>query len=144
MPFATKIDFPASLHADILDALTRNDDSVISDNVDRAVDEVKAYLNGRYNVEVDFAKTGNERNKFLLRIVVTMALYYIYQVHNPRKLTQVVIDEFNRYIEMLEGIQAGRINPVGLTPVSDGDGTLNSGTGYSVQWGTQPATTDDW
>jgi phage gp36-like protein len=143
MPFVTKSDFPASVHIEILDALTREDDTVITDNVSRAVDEIKAYLNGRYNVEADFAKTGTARNMFLVRITVIIALYYIYLVHNPRKLTQVTVDEFNRQITMLEGIQAGKINPVGLTPASDDD-DVNSGQGEAIQWGTDEQTQDQW
>lgn len=143
MPFATKLDFPASVHADILAALTRHDDEVITENIERAEDEVKAYLNGRYDVTTDFGKAGAERNKLLLRIVVTIALYYIYQAHNPRKLTQVMVDEFNRYIEMLEGIQAGRVNPVGLTPASTQSGNTAS-SGMPVQWGSVPQSNDIW
>jgi len=144
MPFITKVDFPAAVHLEILDALTRDNNDVITDNVDRAVDEIQAYLNGRYNVAVDFAKTGGDRNKFLVRVTCIMALYYIYLAHNPRKLHQAMVDEFNRYIEMLEGIQAGKINPVGLTPAGEDDDTVNSGNGYAVQWGTDERTEDTW
>ncbi|MGN7787410.1 phage protein Gp36 family protein [Niabella sp. 22666] len=144
MPFLSKEDFPASVHDDILNALTRSEDDVVTENVSRAIDEVAAYLNGRYDTTAIFAKTGNARNKFILRITNIMALYYTYLAHNPRKITQVMKDEFDRAIETLEGIQKGDINPVGLDtpPVEDPNAT--SGNGAPIQWGSSEPLGTDW
>lgn len=142
MAFIEKTDFPANVHADILEALTRGNDDVITDNAERTVDEMKAYLNGRYDTTAIFAATGASRNKFLLRIGTTITLYYIYLVHNPRKLHQSLVNEYEHAIEILEKIQKGTVNPEGL-PVPD-TGDDNSGNGAPVQWGSFPALGSDW
>jgi phage gp36-like protein len=144
--FASKSDFPASVHADILDALTKGNDVVIEDNIDRAVSEMRAYLNSRYKpttIEAIFNAEGTNRNKFLLRLCISMSLYYIYLAHNPRKLTQHMADEFERSIETLKGIQSGKITPDGIIDNYTTDETTQ-GTGNPIQWGGSPALGMDW
>ncbi|HMO63312.1 MAG TPA: DUF1320 family protein [Ferruginibacter sp.] len=143
MAFITKDDFPPNVHTDILDALTRGNDDVITDNAARSIDEVKAYLNGRYDTNAIFSADGDNRNKYILRITTTIALYYIYLIHNPRKLHQAMVDEFERAIETLEKIQKGVINPEGL-PLPANEEDANSGTGQSIQWGSDAALNSSW
>ena len=144
MAFIEKTDFPASVHDDILNALTKGNDVVITDNVDRTIDEMRAYLNGRYDNDLIFSRTGNERNKFLLRIGVTISKYYIYLVHNPRKMVQSTIDEYNRAIEQLQEIQRGKLNPEGLPTPAQNDPNATSGNGFPLQWGSNNYLGTDW
>lgn len=143
MAFLEKEDFPASVHTDILEALTKGDDDVITDNVARTVDEIKAYMNGRYDIAAVFATEGDARNKFILRLANTISLYWIYCVHNPRKLTQVMVKNYEDALETLKGIQKGTINPVGL-PLPANETDANSGTGAPVQWGSGDQQNNDW
>ena len=144
MAFIELEDFPASIHSDIRDALTKGNDQVITDNVDRTIDEMKAYLNGRYDTVNIFNKTGEERNKYILRLALTITVYYIFLVHNPRKMTQTIVSEFERALETLEDIKLGNLNPEGLPlPVED-DPTVTSGNGAPVQWGSADQLTSDY
>jgi phage gp36-like protein len=143
MAFLLKEDFPASVHDDILDALTKGDDDVITDNIDRTIDEIKAYLNGRYDIVATFAAEGNDRNKFILRLANTISLYWIYCVHNPRKLTQVMVKNYEDALETLRGIQKGSINPEGL-PLPANETDANSGTGAPIQWGGAEQQDNSW
>lgn len=144
MAFIELTDFPASIHTDILNALTKDDNAVITDNVDRTIDEMKAYLNGRYDTVKVFNKTGNDRNKYILRLALSITIYYIYLVHNPRKLTQTIVDEFERALGTLEDIKLGNLNPEGL-PFPAEEGTpINSGNGGPVQWGSDKALGSSW
>ena len=45
--FITPQDYDASIHREILDALTRNDDAIIEICEDRAIAEMRGYLNAR-------------------------------------------------------------------------------------------------
>ncbi|MDP1812350.1 MAG: DUF1320 family protein [Sediminibacterium sp.] len=143
MPFITKDDFPASVHDDILNALTKGNNAVITENIDRTIDEMDAYMNARYDTTNIFNKAGNDRNKFILRIGVILSLYYIYKAHNPRKLTQSIVDDFEKAIEDLQKIQSGKLTPKGLALPSD-DPTVNSGNGFPVQWGGAEQQGDSW
>ncbi|NNV54539.1 phage protein Gp36 family protein [Limnovirga soli] len=141
MSYITKQDFSSNIYVDILDALTKGDDTIITNIADRSTDEVKAYLNGRYDTANIFNKEGDERHKYILRICLTLCTYYLYLAHNPRKLTEVVTSEFERAIETLEKIQAGKINPEGLPlpvePATEIPGT--TGGGQAMQWGSDEA-----
>ena len=53
-------DYDASIHRDILDALTRNDDAIVEICEDRAIAEMRGYLSGHYDCDKLFAATGTE------------------------------------------------------------------------------------
>lgn len=144
MPFIELDDFPASIHTDIRDALTKGNDIVITDNVDRTIDEMKAYLNGRYDTANIFNKTGNNRNKYILRLALSITIYYIFLVHNPRKMTQAILAEYERALETLEDIQLGNLNPEGLPDPVQEDPDSNSGHGGPVQWGSDDPLTSSY
>lgn len=135
MAFIELEDFPASIHTEIRDALTKGDDTVITDNVDRTIDEMKAYLNGRYDTVNIFNKTGNNRNKYILRLALSITVYYIFLVHNPRKMTSVIEKEYEKALERLEDIKLGNLNPEGLPTPAETDPPTSSGDGGPVQWG---------
>lgn len=143
MPFITKEDFDASVHEDILNALTKGNDDVITDNVANTIAEMESYLTGRYDVDNIFNKEGDQRNKFLLRIGLTLSKYYIYLAHNPRKLNSTMVAEFEKAIEDLEKIQAGKLTPKGLPTPQQEEG-VNSGNGAPVQWGSQTNLGTSW
>ena len=48
-------DYDASIHRDILDALTREDASLVEICEDRAIAEMRCYLSGRYDCEAIFS-----------------------------------------------------------------------------------------
>ena len=139
MPFIAKADFPQSVHDDILNALTKGDDSKITRNCESTIDEMKAYLNGRYDVDAIFDATGNDRNRFLLRIALSITLYFIYKIHNPRKLPEEIQTDYEKAMSDLEKIRDGELNPVGLPAPPTDQPEANSGNNDPVQWGSDDA-----
>ena len=53
-------DYDASIHREILDALTREDDAVVEICEDRAVAEMRCYLSRRYDCDKIFTATGDK------------------------------------------------------------------------------------
>ena len=51
--FIDLTDYDASIHAEILDALTRNDDALVEICEDRAIAEARCYLSRRYSTPAD-------------------------------------------------------------------------------------------
>jgi phage gp36-like protein len=139
MAFIEITDFDQSVHDEILNALTKGDDDKITKNISSTIDEMAGYLNGRYDTVAIFSKTGDARNKFLLRIGLSISTYYIYSIHNPRKMTQVIKDNFEKAIEDLEKIQSGKLSPVGLNLPAETDPPSSSGDGGPMQWGSDTA-----
>ena len=94
-------DYDASIHRDILDALTRNDDAIVEICEDRAIAEMRGYLSGHYDCDKLFAATGDERNQLVLMMALDIAIYHIFTIHNPQKLSQMRKDRYDRAVEWL-------------------------------------------
>ena len=82
-------DYDASIHKEILDALVREDDTLVEICEDRAVAEMRCYLSKRYDCNKIFNATGENRNQLVLMIAIDIAVYHIFCIHNPRNLSGI-------------------------------------------------------
>lgn len=106
-------DYDASIHREILDALTRDDDAVIEICEDRAIEQMRSYLSRRYDCGAIFSATGADRNQLVLMMAIDIAVYHIFCIHNPQKLSQVRRDRYERAIEWLKAVAAEEISIAG-------------------------------
>lgn len=112
--FIIPSDYDASIHREILDSLTRSDSvsqdvQIIEICEDRAIAEMKGYLNKSYDVEAIFSATGNDRNQLILMMAIDIAVYHIYCQHNPYKMSEIRKVRYDRAIEWLKGVMKGDI-----------------------------------
>lgn len=109
-------DYDASIHRDILDALTREDASLVEICEDRAIAEMRGYLSGRYDCDRLFsvgdgsADALASRNQLVLMMALDIAIYHIFSIHNPVKLSQLRKDRYERAIEWLKAVAAGTVS----------------------------------
>jgi len=103
-------DYDASIHREILDALTRDDDTLVEICEDSAIAEMRGYLSKRYDVDAIFAATGDERNQLILMMAIDIAVYHVFCIHNPQKLSQVRRDRYDRAMEWLKQVAAEKIS----------------------------------
>lgn len=108
--FIQTSDYNASIHREIIETITRGDDEVVEICEDRAVDEMRSYLSGRYDCDAIFAARGDERNSLILMMAIDITIYHIFSIHNPQKLSQVRVDRYNRAVEWLKAVAAGKIS----------------------------------
>lgn len=101
-------DYKASLHNEILDALTREDAEVIEICEDRAISEMRSYMSGKYDCDAIFSATGDNRHPLVLMMALDIAIFHIFCIHNPQKLSQMRKDRYNRAIEWLVAISKGK------------------------------------
>lgn len=114
MDFIDLTDYDASIHAEILNAITREDNNIIEVAEKRAIEEMKGYLKARYDVDSIFSTNGNNRNPVILMMAIDIAIYHLHCIHNPRKLTQLRQERYDRAIEWLKQVNRGQVNPTGL------------------------------
>ena len=114
--FISKEDFDATVHRDILDALTRQDDAVVEICVDRAISEMRCYLAGRYDCDAVFSAIGTERNQLVLMMLTDMAGYHLFSIHTPQKLSQLRKDRYGRAVEWMKAVRRGDLPVDGLPP----------------------------
>jgi len=130
--FITLSDYDAAIHAEILNAVTRQDDAILEIMEDQAVEEMKGYLSARYDTDEIFSQTGDDRHQLIKMFCIDITLYHLHSIHNPQKFPQVRIDRYNRAIEWLKGVQKGDINPDGLTLKENADGDQGGATSFSM------------
>lgn len=106
MAFLVKDDLGQDIYDEILTGITRGDDKKITEAIDEAVDEVTGYLCGRYDTDDLFTKEADERNKTVLSICRTLAIYNLHSAcHNMTELRRT---EYEDAISLLGKIQSGK------------------------------------
>jgi phage gp36-like protein len=108
--FIRLTDYDASIHTEILDALTRSDASIIEICEERAIAEMKSYLSARYDVDALFGATGDQRNTLVLMMAIDISIYHIFCIHNPQKLSKIRVDRYERAVEWLKAVAACKVS----------------------------------
>lgn len=112
--FIELTDYDASIHREILDALTREDEAVVEICEDRAVAEMRCYLSRRYDCDRIFTETGDGRSQLVLMMAIDIAVYHIFCIHNPRNLSPIRKERYERAVEWMKAVAAGEISVDGL------------------------------
>ena len=129
--FITLDDYDASIHREILDALLRHDSptedsAIIEICEDRAIDEMRSYMDKFYDCDTIFGATGTDRNQLVLMMALDIAIYHIFCQHNPNKMSEVRKDRYNRAIEWLKAVAAGKITIAGAPRLPEEELAQNS------------------
>lgn len=123
--FVQLSDYDASIHREILDALTRDDASVVEICEDRAIAEMRCYLSGRYDCDRLFSASGDQRNQLVLMMVIDIAVYHIFCIHNPQKLSQIRKDRYERAVEWMKAVAKAAISIEGAPLLPEGQRTVS-------------------
>lgn len=107
-------DYDASVHREILDALVRDDQSLVEICEDRAIAEMRCYLSKRYDCDAIFSAAGEDRNQLVLMMVIDIAVYHIFCIHNPQKLSQIRKDRYERAVEWMRAVADEEISIDGV------------------------------
>lgn len=119
--FIEMSDYPASIHMEILDALVRQDDTLIEVCEDQAIAEMRGYLSGRYDCDKIFSATGDQRNQLVLMYAKDITLYHVFCIHNPQKISKIRMDRYERAIEWLKGVSKYQISVEGLPLIENSE-----------------------
>ena len=115
--FITTEYYNASIHQEILDAVIRSDSAIIEVVEDRAIAEMRGYMSRRYDCDKVFSAEGKERNELVLMMAIDIAIYHLFCIHNPRTMSEIRVERYERAIKWLEGIRNGDITVDGLPEV---------------------------
>lgn len=129
--FVKLSDYDASIHREILDALTRDDDTVVEICEDRAIAEMRCYLSKRYDCDRIFSATGDGRHQLVLMMVLDIAVYHIFCIHNPQKLSQIRKDRYERAVEWMKAVAREDISIEGAPLLPEEE--RSSGTSFRIR-----------
>lgn len=107
-------DYDVSIHKEILDSLLRQgttdyDPQIVEICEDRAIAEMRSYLNKKYDCNRIFEVRGTDRHALVLMFALDIAIYHIYCQHNPYKMSKSREDRYNRTVEWLKGVMRGDV-----------------------------------
>ena len=128
-------DYKVVCNDDTLDIITQSDEQTRRDAERSAQEEVEGDLRARYDTAKAFAQTGDKRNAMLVRVTVSIALFYLGQslpqfMGNEQRETM-----YNNAIAWLKDVQSGKAMPdLPLYESEDGEDPQNP-----VRFGSLPA-----
>lgn len=116
-----------------IDQITLDDDTIVMTAVETAMEEVRAYLVHRYDMDRAFSAEGRERNPQILHLVKVITLYHIVQLSNVDIIYDRVKEDYDAAVTFLNRCADGKLNP-SLPPLQDASGD----TGEETLWGSDP------
>ncbi|MDH6357233.1 phage protein Gp36 family protein [Parabacteroides sp. PF5-9] len=117
--FIESSDYDASIHAEILDAVTRNNKTSVETCQNRAIQEMRGYMSKRYNCDAIFGARGEERLDLVVMYCIDIAVYHLFSIHNPQKMSQIRKDRFEDAKLWLQGVRDGVVNIEGAPEVEN-------------------------
>ena len=107
-------DYDATIHREILDSLIRKesvmyDPQIVEVCEDRAVAEMRSYMNKTYDCDAIFSARGEDRHALILMFAIDISVYHIFCQHNPYKMSKIRQDRYDRAIAWLKGVMTGNI-----------------------------------
>jgi hypothetical protein len=111
-------DYDASIHAEILDRLTRSDESIVEICEDRAIAEMRSSGGALSAVDPMSPAAGHDRHPLVLMMAIDITVYHLFSIHNPQKISQVRVDRYERAVEWLKQVAKRQVSVDGA-PVLD-------------------------
>lgn len=115
--FITRDDLNKNLYVEIIDAITRLDETREEYGIRAAEEKVKSYLAGKYDLDFIFSKVGDERNFMVVDTVANIALYIIADVLESMPVT--IQNAYENSMEYLKDLQAGKATLSGIPEPKD-------------------------
>ena len=107
MQYLTMQDLYTYIDAGTLDAITGGDNTLLDKIELQAAQDMKAYINVRYDADALFGNMPEVVKMYLVDIL----LYHLHSRISPDHIPQLRIDRYNEAVKWLEKIAGGFINP---------------------------------
>lgn len=117
----------------ILEAEDEDEDAILDSAEEEALGMIDKFLGNKYDMVLEFGKTGASRNKVLIRWAKVLVLYYIYERVPDDMVPERVVKNYDEVMEMLEKVEDGDAGIPGLPAKTE-----------EVDGQTQPVTTRRW
>jgi phage gp36-like protein len=123
--FLLKTDYRGWLSESIIDQITGGDDTAIDGPELIAEQRIKDACATKYNMAAEFAKTSTERNRTLLRWMLSLSCYFIYHDISDDDIPARVIKDYDDVVAELDKIAQGKLS-VDMDRVLETDGTTTT------------------
>lgn len=108
MAFITDDDYSVLIRDEIKEVLLENYSvSKLRAAEQMAINQVKNYLAGKYDVTAIFEATGTDRNEHIVMTVIDCTLYHLYSGNNARRMTEIRATRYQDAIDWLKLVATG-------------------------------------
>jgi len=116
--YLEEIDFTTLADQDDIDIVTNSDSRKRERALEMAMDEVRSYMRTRYRINQEFLKTGDDRNDYIMLIVIDLTLYHLFSMLAPRMGMETKKERYDAAIRWLKDVRDGKSDP-GIPSVDD-------------------------
>lgn len=109
--FLNREDYTALIRNEIKDILLENySEAKLHIAQQMAIDQVKNYLSGHYDVAEIFSKEGTERNAHIVMLTLDCTLYHLYTSTVPKRMPEIRSVRYQDAIDWLKAVGSGEIS----------------------------------
>lgn len=142
--FLEKAELKTVATDEIINKIINHDDSIVDDIILESIDVMASYLHQYFNTEAIFSKTGNERNKTIIKHLKGIVIYEIY-TRRTKIINEVAKSRYDEAMLWLEKVSEGKIQPP--LPIreldTNGDGTPDAPSSF-LKLGSRKAYNNHW
>jgi phage gp36-like protein len=131
MAFIVKADLYTYIDQSTINQLTDNTDTIVTDVIKDAENRLKERISARFDMVVELAKTGTNRNRSLLKACINLSIYYLFQRLYTDVIPEGRVQGMQEAEKWMEDAISGNIQTT-LTPVS-----VENQTGWAIKWGSE-------
>lgn len=135
MAFITPEELETHLYKENIEAISREDGTILTAAIDAAIEEAYGYL-GAYDRKRIFSATGSQRNALLLIFVKDIAVWHFVNLCNAGTELELREKRYDRAIAWLRQVQKGETTA--NLPVIDNDGDGKPDTAGEYIYGSNP------
>lgn len=137
MIFLTTDDFLMKMSEDIRNQITDSTDALLNDAEIHATAIIQDAFYDKYDLDVEFAKTGDDRHRNLLRWMLNITVYFIYERIPDNEVPERVVKNYDDTIAEIKAIEQGKRNTSLAKLVRDDNNRKET----NFRWGgTEPRT----
>lgn len=119
MQFLTETDFNGIIGANTLNSLRGGDDVNLATAEELAITELDP-LQAKFNISAELAKTGSNRNGLMIRLMIHITAYYLFNTVDDNDIPERITENYNTQIKNIAKIAAGQMECT-LTPILNED-----------------------
>jgi phage gp36-like protein len=130
--YLTLEDFNKSIYPEIRNAISRGDEDYVMTQINVALSIIQSKISLKYDVDLEFAKSGSNRNSLLVTIAKNIAIYHLYETQET--IPNHRVKKYDDAMEFLKDIVNGQAVLAGMTlaPVQE-DTTIRGNMAFGSE-----------
>lgn len=131
MAFLDKEELKTVATTEVVNLITRGDDTIVTEIIGESIDIIKTYLFKHFDTDAIFMAVDEERSKVILKYLKDIAIHEIY-IRRTKQMNEVAKLRYDEAMLWLEKVAKGIIQPdLPLKLIdTDGDGLPDSGVPF--------------